>query len=333
MRFLVRSFVVVVLTVRAGIAWAAPIQVPSPLVSPDWLAGHQSSVVILDVRKDARSFAAEPAPPLVTVRLGGKIVKPKIKVNGHIAGATLIEYKTIRGKRKVGGRLVEKMILEKGAFEAIMRRAGVNDDSAVVIVSKGLGTEDLTMATRLYWQLKYYGHDNMGVLDGGMARWITEGRPVTAEAGHPDTGNWTAKEERTALTATSAEVAAAGEKGVVLIDSRPLSQYLGTAKREYVHAFGHIPEGRPFPSDLITGQGPAAGFLAADQYRQIASALGIDLTDPIITYCNSGHLASGTWFVISELLGSGNVKLYDGSMHQWTLEQRPVVTMSGFQVD
>jgi thiosulfate/3-mercaptopyruvate sulfurtransferase len=325
-----RNLMIVAVSTCFGVAWATPVQVRSPLVSTEWLAEHQHEVVLLDLRKDTKSFTAEPMP---AIKVGGKVVKPKIKVKGHIPGATLVNYKGIRGKQQIGGRTVDKMILEKPAFEAVMRGAGVDNDSAVVIVTKGMSTEDLTMGTRLYWQLKYYGHDNVAILDGGVARWIGEDRPVTADTAEPVEGDWTATAERAELLAASDEVAAAGKNGLVLVDSRPLSQYLGTAKRDYVSAYGHIAGARPFPADLLTGQGPGEGFLAPDQYRRLGDMLGLDLSAGAITYCNSGHLASGAWFIMSELLGNENVKVYDGSMHQWTLEQRPVAATARFRVE
>lgn len=328
----IRTLAIIIGSIGAGAAWAIPLQVPSPLVSTEWLARHLNAVVIIDLRKDTRSFTAVSAP-LPQIRVGGKPVNPKIAVSGHIPGARLIDYRRIRGKRDIDGRTVDKMNLAKAGFEAVIRGAGVNDGSAVVIATKGLDTADLTMGTRLYWQLKYFGHDNVAILDGGTVRWLKEGRPVTAEASEHAAGDWTARAERAELLATSDDVEAARRRGTLLVDSRPLSQYLGTAKRDYVYASGHIPGARPFPSDLMTGQGAAAGFLSADQYRELGTALGLDLSSAAITYCNSGHLASGTWFIMSELLGNKDVRLYDGSLHQWTLEKRPVTGIAAVELD
>ncbi len=68
-------------------------------------------------------------------------------------------------------------------------------------------------------------------------------------------------------------------------------------------------------------------FAEPGDIQHMANELGIDAGSEMITYCNSGQLASASWFVFSELLGNNKVKLYDGSMHQWTLEKHPVTTM------
>jgi thiosulfate/3-mercaptopyruvate sulfurtransferase len=311
--------------VMFGIAGAcAAAGVPGPLVETDWLADNADKVVILDVRKDVKSFAAQP------VFVEDKKTKKKklAKVAGHIPGAILVNYKEVRATREIGGKKVEGVVPEKGAFEALMQKSGVNGDSAVVIVSKGRSNLDMTMATRLYWQLKYYGHDNVAVLNGGMAQWITDGRAVSADAGKAGKGNWTATAQRDELLAGSDEVAKASESGAAqLVDNRPISQYLGTSKRSYVYDYGHIPGAKMFPNELMTEVGAPAKFLGTDKLRALADQLGVKTDGKAITYCNSGHLASGGWFIMHELLGNKDVKLYDGSMHEWTLEKRPVTSM------
>jgi thiosulfate/3-mercaptopyruvate sulfurtransferase len=281
-------------------------------------------LVILDVRADVRSFTQEPR-----FYKDKKTGKPVLAaVGGHIPGAVLVPYKDIRTKRKVGDLEVDKMIPAKADFEKLIRASGVNRDSAVVVVTQGESDGDVTIATRMYWQLKYYGHDNLAILDGGMAQWLTEGREVSVAMSRPAPGDWSATAERSELFASSEDVAAAaGDPSSQLMDNRPISQYLGTARKPYVFAAGHIPSAKHFPTELITEAGAPAKFLPTEELRQLARAMGLDEAKPTISYCNSGHLASGGWFVMHELLGNKDVKLYDGSMHEWTLEQRPVTRM------
>jgi thiosulfate/3-mercaptopyruvate sulfurtransferase len=83
---------------------------------------------------------------------------------------------------------------------------------------------------------------------------------------------------------------------------------------------------RLFPAELVMRQSSGAlKFMSAATYRGLLKGQGIDPDAPAITYCNSGHLSSGPWFLMSELLGNRQVRLYDGSLHQWTLEKRPLV--------
>lgn len=318
-----KLFIGMMMFVVAGSVNAA--KVPGPLVKTGWLAMNLNKVVILDIRKDTRSFTAK---PLVVV--DKKTRKKKIaKVGGHIPGAILVDYKKIRTKIKLGGVEYEKMLLGKSAMEALIQAHGVNQDSAIVIVSKGESGLDMTGATRLYWQLKYYGHDNMAVLDGGMAQWLKDGRNISIAKSAAGKGNWKATAERKEILATSADVDAAVKGGKVqLVDNRPLNQYLGaTYKKSYVYAPGHIPGAKSFPTELITGAGVPSNFNSTSQLASLSKAMGIDPGKPSIAYCNSGHLATGGWFYMSEIMKNKNVKMYDGSMHQWTKEKRPVVTM------
>ena len=304
--------------------WAGMVQagqVPGPLIATDWLASHQADVVILDVRNDTKSFTIGPK-----FKKDKKTGKRKLAViGGHIPGAALVNYKKLRAKREVNGQVVTRLLPARADFENLMQQSGVNRDSAIVIVSRGQDNGDLTMATRLYWTLKYYGHDNMGILDGGMAQWLADDRKFVTRPGKPAAGNWRAGEERRGILATTDDVTAATKTGSSrLVDNRALSQYLGTRKKSYVYGEGHIPGARSFPYELMNSGDMPARFLPADELRQLMQAMNIDTDAETITYCNSGHLASGGWFIMSELLGNKNVSLYDGSMHEWTLNKLPV---------
>jgi thiosulfate/3-mercaptopyruvate sulfurtransferase len=298
--------------------------IPGPLVETDWLANNLGDVVILDVRKDVASFG-RPAKLSKDKKTGKLNI---VAVGGHIAGARLIDYKQVRAERKLADNKLVGMLPEPAAFEKLMRTAGVNTDSAVVIISKGMSNDDMTMATRLYWELKYYGHDNMAIVNGGMAQWLLDGRATTLSAATPDAGNWAATARRNEILASSDDVAAAlGKSDTQLIDYRPISLYLGTWKKSYVYDTGHIPGAKSFPNELMTSAAVPARFPAAGELHKLYQAMHLDEAAPSISYCNSGHLASGGWFIQHELLGNRNVKLYDGSMNEWTLEKRPVKAM------
>ena len=305
--------------------WAASahaINVPGPLVETSWLAKHAKQVVILDVRKDLKSFTGKPV--LAKDKKSGKLVVKS--VGAHIPGAMLVNYKKIRVNRQRDGMKLESIIPLKADFEAQVQAWGVNKDSAIVIVSKGLDNGDMTMATRLYWQLKYFGHDNMAILNGGMAQWLTEKRAISNAAASAGKGNWVATAERNELLATNKEVAAALKKGTQLVDNRPLSQYLGVYKKSYVYAEGHLPGAKSYPNELFVANKAPAKFLATDKLRDLSKGMGINNNAETITYCNSGHLASGGWFIMHELMGNKNVRLFDGSMHEWTKQKGADVT-------
>lgn len=304
---------------------ASAVGLPGPVVSTDWLAKQQGAVVILDIRQDLKSFTSKPV--YTKDKKTGKV--KLARVGGHIPGALLVNYKKIRVDRIIDGKKVQKILPEKTAFEAFMQSVGLNKDSVIVIVSKGESNGDVTMATRLYWQLKYFGHDKLAILNGGMAQWLTEKRKVDIAAEKVTRGNWIASAERRDMLATSQDVAdAVKNKSSQLMDTRPVSQYWGTYyKKSYVYSAGHIPSAVSFPSELMTEASKPAKFLSKEMYKKLFNSIGIDENKQTISYCNSGHLASGGWFIMSEVLGHRKASLYDGSMHQWTQEKRPVVSL------
>ena len=102
---------------------------------------------------------------------------------------------------------------------------------------------------------------------------------------------------------------------------------MGMWKKPVLASAGHIPSAKVFPNELLTGPAAPNKFFPAEKMKQLVDQLGLKSTGNTITYCNTGHLASGSWFVMHELMGNKNVKLYDGSMHEWTLEKRPTVAM------
>jgi thiosulfate/3-mercaptopyruvate sulfurtransferase len=300
------------------------ISLPGPLVDSDWLEQHLGKVKILDVREDIDSFTRRAV--LVRKRFTGDL---KLQRSGaHIPGAVLVDFFNIRTSREIDDRNVRYLLPEKAEFEELMQSWGVDQDDVIVITSQGIGNSDMTLATRLYWQVKYFGHDQVAILDGGVTQWLLEEKNASIEAIEPETGNWTAKEQRQSLLATSDEVVKAiNASDIQLIDTRSLAYYLGLLKKPYVRKKGHIPSAKVFPNELLTSSGAGAYFSDPEDIQQMALELGVDSTANMITYCNSGQFASASWFVFSELLGNDNVKLYDGSMHQWSIEKRPVVKM------
>lgn len=288
----------------------AAVDLPGPLVSADWLEVNQDDVVLLDVRKKTAAYSDE----------------------GHIPGAILVNWKQVRADLSEGGVVYERMLLDEVRFEQLMQAHGVSNDSVVVIAHGGKNALQFSFGARLYWQLKYYGHDRVAVLDGGTAQWKASGRALSQDPSPVRSGTFQVTARRDALLATTEEVEAALADGSTrLVDSRPLAFYLGLEQRSYVYAAGHIPGAKSMPFKLLTpAKGP--GLLRpAEDLAAAAQALGIAPSDPLITYCNSGHVASGVWFLFSEVLGNKQAQLYDGSLHAWTKDPaRPMVAM---QVD
>jgi len=281
---------------------------PGPVVNADWLVDNRDQVVVLDVRKDVKSYTAK----------------------GHIPGAVLVNWKGVTSDRVVDDVELQKILPDPSSFEALMRNHGVNNDTQIVIAHPGETAYQVARAARLYWQLKYYGHDGVALLDGGTAAWQAAGQPLSQEVTpQPDKGDFRVSAERDEILATTADVEAAVKDGTPqLVDNRPQSFFLGLDQRDYVYARGHIPGSINVPYTLNTRMKSPATFRPATQLRQAYEALGVKTDQPVIAYCNSGAVSAASWFVLSEIFGNETAKLYDGSMHEWTKDKdRPVVPM------
>jgi thiosulfate/3-mercaptopyruvate sulfurtransferase len=168
------------------------------------------------------------------------------------------------------------------------------------------------------------------VLNGGTTGWITEGREVVSAAAKTAEGNWVSKADRSAeMLADAADVEKAVAAKTQLIDARDNATFLGLAKPGSVSAFGHVHGAKNVPTTLMSTQGgEAARLMSADTYRDIFKMSGADSQAETIAYCNTGHQASGTWFVLHEVLGNKQTKLYDGSMHEWAQTKRPMESVA-----
>ena len=299
------------------------ITLPGPVVSADWLSNNLSDVQVIEVRTDLASYLRN--PEFDTDKKTGK--KFLVEVGGHITNSTLLDFKKVRVERLVDGKKIKFLIPEKADFEKLVQSLGINSDKPIVLVPIGQDMSDIDEALRTYWSFKVYGEDQVAVLDGGIAGWLGEGREYVTTNAQKATGNWSAKAYRKELIASSDDVAAASKAGKPqLLDARQPAQYLGLAKRPDVLTFGHIAGSKELAPELLAK--PSNGalyFWQKNTYDALMAANGLSVKGPTIAYCNTGHLAAGGWFVMSELVGNKSTKLYDGSLYLWTLEGRPLI--------
>jgi thiosulfate/3-mercaptopyruvate sulfurtransferase len=281
------------------------VELPGPLVNGEWLVENRDAVVVLDVRKETGTFA-----------------------DGHIPGAVPVDVTKIRIERGVEGKKLTRMRPDPASFEKFMRDHGVDDDSIVVISHPGDQPGQVAGAARLYWHLKYYGFDRVALLDGGNPGWVDALEDLVTGAASVTPGNYSAGPERAKILATMEQVRAAlGNDSVSLIDTRDLRQHIGLKKKDYVYAPGHIPGSDPMPYKFLHSDKGSVRFLETEAYTSLLDKLRIDTDKDLIVYCNSGYEASSSWFVLHELLGFDNVRLYDGSLHQWTqYAENPMTT-------
>ncbi|MCP5370589.1 MAG: sulfurtransferase [Hyphomicrobiales bacterium] len=285
---------------------ARALNVPRPLVDVDWLDANRDDVVVIDVRKDPATFTK----------------------TGHIPGARVVQSKALRMTRELYGAKYAKMRPTRAHFQALMRDLGVNRDSAVVLTNRGEKASQVVHATLLYWQLKYFGFDNVAILDGGNAAWEAALMDMSDEPMGPvAAGDFVAAEPRENLVATLTDVEeTVTYGGPQLVDTRELNYYLGLKKKSYVDAAGHIPNAVVLPYAFLTADEGPAFFRPPMEQVELARYMGLKPRDSMIVYCNSGNLATANWFVMHELVGNMDVRLYDGSMLQWTQNGKHVVT-------
>lgn len=305
---------VVQLTLASTATNALALQVPAPLVDTGWVADHAGEVVILDVRKDAASYLG--TPPAA----GGK--PAATASTGHIPGAISVPWKKVVTKGGAQGGTLKSMLPSPEAFGALMQASGVDTDSAVVVAGRGTTAKDQAFAARLYFTLKYFGHDNVALLDGGTAQWAQEGHPLAHTAESPAQGDFRVGEVREHLLAGTREVEDAVASGdPQLVDCRTEDFYLGlNYKRRFVSPAhkGHLPGAKTLPFVLLSENASPARLFSVAETRNLAALKGVDLRAPTIVYCNTGVTASVGWFVLHEVFGNKQTRLYDGSMHAWS---------------
>lgn len=241
----------------------------------------------------------------------------------HVPGAAHSNYAT-EGWRGVEGG-VQNVAPPFDAFAALLGRLGVTPDHHVVIVTPGETPNQAAGATRAYWMLKLCGHNGVSVLDGGMRAWLADPARPIASGPSPrfDAPPYPVRPNLDVLSGLEATQAAVASGDAILLDARAESFFLGREKSGDVLRPGRLP-GAAF-SNYVEAVDPTTGqFKSVDQLRAIHAALG---DGPVINYCNTGHTASLNWFVLSELLGRAEVKLFDGSLSQWALDPaRPLAT-------
>ena len=324
-----------VLLLLFGVASIHAVTLPGPLVDTAWLAENLEQVVVLDVRKDAASFAKRPKGAGVVNPCGpGQKGKQPLVVAGHIPGAVLIPWKEVTSKRKVDGKEIKAMLPTAEKFEKLMQKAGVNNDSAIVITGKGQTLGQTALAARLYWTLKYFGHDNVALLNGGTAQWILEKNKVKFGKSRAGKGNFKASQERKELLASLEDVTKLSEDtggNEQLVDVRGMDVYLGlTYSKKFVtpQGKGHIPGAKNFPIYFMAdSMGPAATIYNKEEIQKVADLVRFDTTQPMTTFCNAGVTASLGWFVFHEVMGNEKVRLYDGSVHEWSQINKPLSAM------
>lgn len=267
----------------------------TPLITPAELAAVLGEVTVLDVRW----------------RLAGP-PGAESYAEGHIPGAVFCDLDAdLAAPPGAAGR---HPLPTAEAFQAAMRRLGVSGSRPVVVYDDA----DATAAARAWWTLRYFGHEDVRVLDGGYRAWTAEGREISTEQTAPAPGDFTARPGgMPALTAEEAGELA--ERGI-LLDARAAERYRGEVEPVDPVA-GHIPGAVSAPT--TENVGPDGRFLPPERLRERFASLGVAPGTPVGAYCGSGVTAAHE--VLALTLAGIPAALYVGSWSEWiSSPDRPV---------
>ena len=220
-------------------------------------------------------------------------------------------------------------ILSKEDFEALLGSHGITEDSTVVLY----GDNANWFAAYAYWQFKYYGHDDVKLLDGGREYWIENGYPTTGETPSFTEQSYTASGPRESIRAYREDVETAIDRGVPLVDVRSPEEYSGEVLappglNETAQRGGHIPGAKNISWAAVTNDDGT--FKSAEEIESLYAEEGIDGESTTVAYCRIGERSSVAWFALHELLGYEDTVNYDGSWTEWgNLVSAPIETGSG----
>jgi len=261
--------------------------VSDKLVSCDWLAEHMTDedVRVVEVDVDADAYS-----------------------EGHIPGAVGWNWTTQLQDA------TERDILTRASFEALLGASGIDNESHVVLY----GDNNNWFAAYAFWLLELYGHQRISLLDGGRAKWLTEGRATMTDDGVASSVSYTAQDLDRSQRAYREDVLAAVAAGTQMVDVRSPAEFSGDViappgMSETAQRAGHIPGASNIPWARAVNEDGT--FRSADELRQIYGDAGIADGETTIVYCRIGERSSHSWFVLRHILGYPDVKNYDGS---WT---------------
>ena len=264
---------------------------PEALVDANWVSDHLNDphVRLIEVDVDTSAYN-----------------------QGHIPGAAGFNW-----QKELQDQVV-RAPLSKEHLEDLLSRADVSNDTTIVLY----GDNNNWFAAWAFWILKYYGHQDVRLLDGGRVKWLADNRETTTEVPEYARTTYHAQTLNSNIRAFRDQILAdLGASGVALVDVRSPGEYSGellapaNLPQEGAQRGGHIPGAANIPwSQAVQADGT---FKPAGELRSLYEGKGITSDKDIVAYCRIGERSSHTWFVLSYLLGYPNVRNYDGSWTEW----------------
>jgi thiosulfate/3-mercaptopyruvate sulfurtransferase len=231
---------------------------------------------------------------------------------GHAPGAVLFDW-----KEDINDPLTRN-IFSKQSCEDLLQRAGINNDTTLILY----GDFNNWFAAFAFWVFKYYGYDDIRLMNGGRKKWLEEDRPLSKDIPEYPKGNFKAAEPDNSIRVFLNYVRDSIESSQkVLIDVRSPKEFTGEIlappeyPTEHAQRGGHIPGALNIPwSQAVSEDGT---FKSAEELKKLYESKGITSNKEVIAYCRIGERSSHTWFVLKYLLGYPDVKNYDGSWTEW----------------
>jgi thiosulfate/3-mercaptopyruvate sulfurtransferase len=264
---------------------------PERLVTTQWLADHldDPGLVVLESDEDVLLYHT-----------------------GHIPGARKVDWHL-----DLNDDVMRDYVTPEG-FAAMCRDRGITRDSTVVIYGDNFNW----WAAYALWVFTLFGHEDVRLLNGGRAKWIEEGRPLTTEDPAPAASDYPVVDRDDATIRAFKEDVIAQIGTAPLVDVRSPQEYSGELlhmpeyPQEGVQRGGHVPTAKSVPWRRAANDDGT--FKAVDELRAIyQEEQGLQPDDEVIAYCRIGERSSHTWFVLTHLLGFDHVRNYDGSWVEW----------------
>ncbi|WP_408959878.1 sulfurtransferase [Natrinema sp. 74] len=210
----------------------------------------------------------------------------------------------------------QRDILEKEDFEELLGSHGISEDDTVVLY----GDNSNWFAAYAYWQFKYYGHDDVKLLDGGREYWLENDYSTTDEEPDFSETEYDAAGPRESIRAYREDVENAIDRGVPLVDVRSPEEYSGEVLappglQETAQRGGHIPGAKNISWAAVTNDDGT--FKTRDELEELYAEEDIDGNETTVAYCRIGERSSVAWFALHELLGYDDAVNYDGSWTEW----------------
>jgi thiosulfate/3-mercaptopyruvate sulfurtransferase len=235
---------------------------------------------------------------------------------GHIPGAALFDW-----KQDINDP-VRRNVLSKQACEELLQRAGLNNNTTLILY----GDFNNWFAAFAFWVFKYYGYDDVRLMNGGRKKWLLEDRPVSKEIPQYAKGNFKASDADSSMRVFLNYVIESLDKvkknTVAMVDVRSPKEFTGEIlappeyPTEHAQRGGHIPGAKNISWSQAVNDNDGT-FKSADQLKKIYESNDITPDKEVLAYCRIGERSSHTWFVLKYLLGYPNVKNYDGSWTEW----------------